>query len=501
MKTSKRIQLSDWFLVFMIMLCTTLSGITQYLINPDSLEDVTVSGTIYVDTSGSSIRYLLDEGSDGFMDYRVHFGPLWYQPAEGDAVRPQDGDEVIIAGGLNTDALGNLPSLFVYEINGEFWRDPYESYWNQLNEDYTAVSLVYPEGSGICILDSLDQELIAGVVLADSSFLDIRYFLDTDFDGLPDYKLNFGPPWYVPQSNVSYPEDGDFVEISGIIVHVSVYPVIVVIALDGTVWRDLNGFMNYGQGRWMNGQSDGAEVVYSPFDTGNKIQFRPGWHHQGLPGSMYCQLLQTNLHGLPAWGPSNSKGLAAFNVGWFNQNRLNLMKQNQHRMHLNNLVRIRLHYTDGQLARAGIQKQDRLRLNGWDEVASRWVELEGVQYDPSTNSLEFETNVVYAYYLLVKDESTTTTVELQSAPMRYCIYPNPVRQVANIRWEMEESQPVVIRITNLTGQRIHQQEFQLLPAGINEFQYQPDAGLTNGIYILEIITPEDRMVMKWLWEH
>jgi len=90
---------------------------------------------------------------------------------------------------------------------------------------------------------------------------------------------------------------------------------------------------------------------------------------------------------------------------------------------------------------------------------------------------------------------------LQNAPMRYCIYPNPVRQVANIRWEMEESQPVVIRITNLTGQRIHQQEFQLLPAGINEFQYQPDAGLTNGIYILEIITPEDRMVMKWLWEH
>jgi len=40
-----------------------------------------------------------------------------------------------------------------------------------------------------------------------------------------------------------------------------------------------------------------------------------------------------------------------------------------------------------------------------------------------------------------------------------------------------------------------------LPPGINEFQYQPDAGMANGIYILEIITPEDRMVMKWLWEH
>jgi len=25
--------------------------------------------------------------------------------------------------------------------------------------------------------------------------------------------------------------------------------------------------------------------------------------------------------------------------------------------------------------------------------------------------------------------------------------------------------------------------------------------MANGIYILEIITPDDRMVMKWLWEH
>lgn len=498
MKTLKIIKLADWCLILVLCFCTSISGKSQNLANPDSLEDVTVTGTIYVDTSGSYIRYLLDEGSDGFMDYKVHFGPSWYEPSEGDAVRPQDGEVVTIAGGVNTDAVGILPSLFVYEINGEFWRDPYESYWNQLNEDYSVLSLIYPDGSGICLLDTLDQEVVSGVVLADSTFLDLKYYLDVDADGLPDYKLNFGPPWYVPESGISYPEDGQAVEIAGIIVHVSVYPVIVVILLDGAAWRDLNGLMNYGQGRWMNGQLDESEVVYSPFDTGNRILFRAGWHHQGLPGSMYCQLLQINPQNLPAFGQGNSPGLAAYTVGLFNQNRLNLMGQNQYRMQVNNQLHIQLHYTDMQLVRAGIQQQDRIRLNFWDDNAQEWFEVDEVEYDASANRLEFETDVVFAYYLLTRDESTTTSGELNYIPMNYCVYPNPVRQVANIRWEMAESQPVVIRITSLSGQRIHQRVYDRLSAGLNEVQYRPDPGLANGVYFIEIITLQDRMVIKWV---
>jgi hypothetical protein len=87
----------------------------------DTLEVIEVSGWAIVDTSFCRNAYFLDEDNDGVPEYRLQFGPPWYDPGSG-ATRPNNGDEIDIVGGLVDWTLMDM--IVVYEINGLWWRDP-----------------------------------------------------------------------------------------------------------------------------------------------------------------------------------------------------------------------------------------------------------------------------------------------------------------------------------------------------------------------------------------
>jgi hypothetical protein len=97
--------------------------------HPDSLVLVTVSGTAIVDSATMHPMYYLDEDGDGQADYRLNFGPPWYEPDSSGATRPQNGDVITIYGGKHDSVMVTLPVIIVYEINGLFWRNPYDPYW------------------------------------------------------------------------------------------------------------------------------------------------------------------------------------------------------------------------------------------------------------------------------------------------------------------------------------------------------------------------------------
>ncbi len=44
-----------------------------------------------------------------------------------------DGDSITVYGGDIGNTMMNYDMLMVYSINGEFWRDPYEPIWNNLD--------------------------------------------------------------------------------------------------------------------------------------------------------------------------------------------------------------------------------------------------------------------------------------------------------------------------------------------------------------------------------
>ncbi len=119
----------------------------------------------------------------------------------------------------------------------------------------------------------------------------------------PDYSLNFGPYWFVPESGALRPEDGDVVEVVGGVLETSMTePMVIVFELDGALWRDSSMIGNHFGGGWMDGDTDSTQTFHSPFDKGDQLKLHSGWNNTGmgghggdslrLPDSLFCQLFE-----------------------------------------------------------------------------------------------------------------------------------------------------------------------------------------------------------------
>jgi hypothetical protein len=144
---------------------------------PAGLVSVQLTGAVIVSGNDPHATYFLDNDEDEVADYRLVFGPSWYEPDSG-ASRPSHGDTVTIVGSVNDhDA---TPRLVVFELNGERWRASVEygmhgwnamPFWTEQGDTLTA----------------------SGTVQVDTTYFYHHYYLDTDADGRPEYELGLGP--------------------------------------------------------------------------------------------------------------------------------------------------------------------------------------------------------------------------------------------------------------------------------------------------------------------
>lgn len=433
--------------------------------DPDSLTDFLVTGVIDVQVIGAHEHYFLITEVDTF---RLNFGPWWYMPTEGDAIKPNDGDTVEIFGGLNTTTPGLIFSVIVvYEIDGEFWRNPYDPIWNHFNNLYSSDPDSLGKGVACGWPDSnVVIEIFSGAIMLDTTLRFYHYFLDTDYDGLPDYRLNLGPPWYEPIDDMILPGEGDIVTIEGAILHTAVYPIIIVLTIDGLVWRDEDGFGDDRFGKWMHGNKNDALSVVSPFDTLSQIQFMHGWHRGGMPGSMFCQLLE--LHHQNMFRHQEHKAIAGFEIGFLNQQRHNMMNDSQYRhgMRINNNVRLQFHYVDSQMVRARVRANERLHLYCWDTETESWVEEPGINVDTIAQLVSVETDVVYPFYMITAEEFTSASFEDEQFEVNAFLRPNPAGYETYLRVNKPSPGHVRVSIYSINGELINTVLNADKPAGI-----------------------------------
>ncbi|HBZ00304.1 MAG TPA: hypothetical protein DEO84_03180, partial [candidate division Zixibacteria bacterium] len=193
----------------------------------DSLEVVTLTGWAIVVQDSVRTHYFLDVNGDDTADFRLQFGPPWYEPTSG-AHRPADGDSISISGGLL--GYGAPRAVVVYTINGLFWRQPGHGHGGHGGH-----------GGGYPHPDSLIRIEAAGqAIVRDNPTMDM-YFLDTNFDDTVDYVLNFGPPDYNPGNGATRPADGDSISVVGGLMEgrTGQLDMIIVYEINGqTWWRD-----------------------------------------------------------------------------------------------------------------------------------------------------------------------------------------------------------------------------------------------------------------------
>jgi hypothetical protein len=93
----------------------------------DTLTETYVHGTTVIEAPNAEHAlpwYFVDVNGDQVNDYRLSFGPSWYDPPY--AHRPLNGSEVGVTGGLFGYAAA--PTIIVYSLADTIWRNPDEGH-------------------------------------------------------------------------------------------------------------------------------------------------------------------------------------------------------------------------------------------------------------------------------------------------------------------------------------------------------------------------------------
>lgn len=211
--------------------------VTLTLQDPDSgnhgggLVPVNLDGTAIVTGPDSLHRnYFLDTNNDGTPEYRLAFGPWWYNPP-GPTRRPLNGQHITIFGGLFS--YGSPQMVVVWDINGHYWRDPVHGGHGGYGGDH---------GSD-CDPDSVTRVELAGQAIVTEIHgwhgEHHSYALDINHNLLPDYLLDFGADDYAPGNGATRPHNGENDSIvGGQIQCLGIpIPIVIVYEINGLFWR------------------------------------------------------------------------------------------------------------------------------------------------------------------------------------------------------------------------------------------------------------------------
>jgi len=475
--------------------------------HPDSLQVVTVSGTVVVDSSRHYPLYFLDEEGDGQVDYHLNFGPYWYQPDSSNATRPNDGDFVTITGGVHVSMNDSISVIVVYEINGEFWRDPYEPFWHDVNGNHHRRMGGMMGFAFGWLRDTLRTVELTGTALVDSTFIYEMYFLDVDGDTIPDYFLNFGPPWYEPNSGATRPTDGEQITVVGGEIDRPTLPMVIVYEIDGQVWRDSTRIGSHLGGGWIHRNMNQSRRIHAPFDPDDWMEVQPGWHpgmgpHGGmLPDSLFGQMLQVFPQNIP--NTENMPVFAGYEIGMFAGDGSNMMWQGGRRgghMNFANQARFQLHYNEIQLKGFGID-ENTIKVKYWDDQNNTWVEVSDAQVDPTNNTVTFSTNEVSSYVVLTGEASVTgiqNEDEEAILTKGFALqqnYPNPFNPSTTIEFELTKDNQVTLTIYNVLGEKLFDLVNERMSAGVHRVQFNASS-LPSGIYFYELRVGNQSQVRK-----
>lgn len=502
----KKVIFTILFLGVFTILSAQMHGGGQY--DPDSLETVSVTGIVITETTAFHSIYYLDIDNDAIADYHLNFGPWWYQPDSSNAVLPENGEEITVEGGLHDAYNMDLSVIVVYEINGEFWREPFYAFWNDLDGHFDGGMGHMGNHNGYAygwMHDSLETISLSGTALVDTTFFMNQYYLDTNNDTIPEYFLNFGPWWYEPESGAERPGDGDEVEIAGGLMSGHNFDMVVVFEINGEVWRDSSYFAGHQGGGWIHSGMDSSKSIYNPYDHGDHMRVEPGWHQSGgqhgggmMSDSLFCQFLELYPGDMP--NAENENPFMGFEIGMFDPSGANqMMNGGQMGSHLNfnNEAHFQFEYNDIQILGNNID-ENTIQAKYWDDQTSSWKQINNISVNVETNSLTFSSSEIPNYIIITADNVTSVKNDAEIKPKEFTLkqnYPNPFNPSTVIEFSLAKSAKVELNIYNILGQKISTLTNKNLDAGIHKYQFN-GSSLTSGIYFYEIKANENRRVKK-----
>jgi hypothetical protein len=506
MKRTKMKNSFTWLLPILIVFGLNVVNAQGGHHNPDSLEVVTVEGYAIVDTTFMHPMYYLDEDNDGVEDYHLNFGPYWYEPDSSNATRPNDGDFITITGGLVDSSTMNIPMIIVYEINGKFWRDPYNPFWNHMGHHgaHGGHNMDSCHTSGFGWMHDPPQSIsVSGYTLVDSTFMMEHYYIDEDNDGNPEYFLNFGPPWYEPPSGATRPNDGDYIDIVGGLIENSNFSMIIVYEINGLLWRDSTFFGGHMGGGWIHRNMNQSRQFHTPFDEGDWMEMNPGWHmggghHGGMHDSLFCQIMETRPGSMNLPGSENA--FAGYEIDFFFAGMMGggmgNMECGEH-MEFGSSANLQFHYTDTELQEKNIDEST-VQVKYWDTHSNSWIIISSATLDIGNNTISFSADAVGNFFIVTGDSPTSVKTSGNLIVDNFQLlqnYPNPFNPSTTIEFIIAKQSNVGLSVFNLLGQKVAELINEQMEPGNYDVRFDA-SGLSSGVYLYQLRTDGATIVKK-----
>jgi len=294
-------------------------------------------------------------------------------------------------------------------------------------------------------------ELHGWVIIAEDEHMDI-YLLDEDRDGEEEYILNFGPPDYRPGNGLERPADGDEIDIVGLEVGHMEPSMIIVLQINGGLWRDIE---NNGHG----GRHGGG----------------PGWGHD-----------PDQLEMIEADGFS----IRSDQVHWWNRHFIDTDE--------NGSADFRLFFGD-----SGYEPGNGVNL----PASGDFVDIIGGIYSP-----EQGLPVIIVYQIngnFWRQPGDTLGLSWDDSPQKVNdpgetipntitlveTYPNPFNPALNVSVTLTREALLTAKLYNLAGQEVFNADLGNKSIGHHKFTIQADQ-FGTGAYILSLETNGERAVRK-----
>ena len=468
--------------------------------NPAELNEINVTGTAIVLETNMNSAYFFDEDGDGNADYHLNFGPIWYSPDSSLAARPVNGDVITIIGGVHDSFNMTEQTIIVYEINGEFWRDPYFAEWNNMGNHNHQMGNHH--GGGMFGYgfgwehDSIVSGEFSGTALVDTTFYMNKYYLDVDNDSIPDFYLNFGPVWFEAESGALRPISGDNITIKGGQISTSMeFPMVIVYEINGLTWRDSSTIGNHFGGGWFHSGITDSQQFHSPFDSMDQMMLRSGWnsgggHHGGgmyTFDSLFCQILEVYPENVP--NTENMDVFAGYEIQMFDPAGNSMMRNGGMmggHMEMGSKVGYQLHYTDKQMQHYGANENS-MDVKYWDNLSNSWMTV-SASINTETNTVRFENSVVSNYVVLSFDKTTAVGDVSSVTPNDFSLeqnYPNPFNPTSTIKYQLPNAGFVTLKVYDVLGKEVAALVNQEQTAGSHQVNFD-GSNLASGIYFYEL---------------
>ena len=472
----------------------------------DSLDVISISGYTIVDSVSKHFLYYLDIEDDGVADYKLNFGPWWYSPDSGAAVRPSDEQFIEIEGFVCPLCEDSIPVIKISSIDGEFWRDPFSPSWNKVGKKQHRHTWSYRNHHGFAfgwLNDSLTWAEISGVALVDTTFKNSHYFLDVDNDTIPDYQLNFGPPWYDGSDEIDRPESFESVKIGGYLFEKNGIDHLFVIEINDYVWVDTSAWCGQFGGGWIYRHENQHRFIRLMHDSTSGFKISNGWFvnnkgDKSPPDSIFGRILELFPENTPY--AHQERILASYEIGLFkpnNQNMLAIGDSIGGQIGFTHQIRYTFRYEDQKIEKSNIREND-LAVKIWNSKMRQWELIENAIFEYDNNIVRFDLDAIPGLIIISEEITTAISENNSDKPKRFTLmqnYPNPFNSTTQIEFYLNEKSMIELSVYNILGKKVMNILNGKVPEGLHSVNIDMN-DLSSGLYYYMLKTKNGQVVRK-----